>query len=225
MTSNPQAILNILERIRLPDDLAWRETLEIHADALLEISDVNDDLTREVEFYDQALNALKSALPMMKEAGMPFVRPKDMYAEMVKSDIHMSKVKRKLLVEKRKIDAVEDHRKRSKELKHSKQKKAKKEEAKAKLKKQTLKAIDSLKGKKDEQLSTAKIDAVLEAVGKKTISKKRVFKDQKYGRGQKNSNRKRNTSESTNAPYVGQKYKKRKKSQQNRPGKRTRHQQ
>jgi rRNA-processing protein EBP2 len=48
--------------------------------------DVHDDLAREVAFYDFALEAVRLARAECKKAGVPFTRPDDFFAEMVKSD-------------------------------------------------------------------------------------------------------------------------------------------
>jgi rRNA-processing protein EBP2 len=48
--------------------------------------DIHDDLKREVAFYNTALEAVNLARPKFKEAGIPFTRPDDFFAEMVKTD-------------------------------------------------------------------------------------------------------------------------------------------
>jgi rRNA-processing protein EBP2 len=48
--------------------------------------DIHDDLKREVAFYDNALEAVNIARMECEEAGIPFTRPDDFFAEMVKSD-------------------------------------------------------------------------------------------------------------------------------------------
>jgi hypothetical protein len=48
--------------------------------------DVHDDLKREVAFYNVALESVKLARTLCGEAGIPFSRPEDFFAEMVKSD-------------------------------------------------------------------------------------------------------------------------------------------
>jgi rRNA-processing protein EBP2 len=48
--------------------------------------DIHDDLKREVAFYNLALEAAKEAREKCKEANIPFSRPEDFFAEMVKTD-------------------------------------------------------------------------------------------------------------------------------------------
>jgi rRNA-processing protein EBP2 len=48
--------------------------------------DVHDDLAREVAFYDAALECTTLAREQCDKFGIPFARPEDFFAEMVKSD-------------------------------------------------------------------------------------------------------------------------------------------
>lgn len=51
-----------------------------------DIVDVHDDLKRELAFYNMALEAVGEAKAKCKEGGVPFSRPTDFFAEMVKTD-------------------------------------------------------------------------------------------------------------------------------------------
>ena len=76
-----------------PDpDKAWLETLAVTSTERLELDDAEDDLKRELAFYNQALSAVKMAQTRLEKLGVPHVRPDDYFAEMVKSDKHMLKV-------------------------------------------------------------------------------------------------------------------------------------
>ena len=44
----------------------------------------------------------------MQQAGVPWQRPPDYYAEMVKSDAHMSRIKDQLMYEQRQIEEAEE---------------------------------------------------------------------------------------------------------------------
>jgi len=48
--------------------------------------DIHDDLKREVSFYNMALEAVKEGRDKCREANIPFSRPEDFFAEMVKTD-------------------------------------------------------------------------------------------------------------------------------------------
>jgi len=54
--------------------------------------DVNDDLNRELAFYKQALGAVQEGRKRLLAEGIPFSRPADYFAEMIKDDEHMDKV-------------------------------------------------------------------------------------------------------------------------------------
>ena len=54
--------------------------------------DVNDDLSRELAFYKQALEATQEGRKQLLAEGIPFSRPSDYFAEMIKDDEHMDKV-------------------------------------------------------------------------------------------------------------------------------------
>jgi rRNA-processing protein EBP2 len=48
--------------------------------------DVHDDLKRELAFYNMALLSANHGRQYCHEAGVPFSRPDDFFAEMVKTD-------------------------------------------------------------------------------------------------------------------------------------------
>src|ERR1700694_5486675 len=54
--------------------------------------DINDNLQRELAFYKQAVDAAVEARANLLSEGVPFSRPSDYFAEMVKDDEHMEKV-------------------------------------------------------------------------------------------------------------------------------------
>ena len=54
---------------------------------------IDNDLDRETEFESQALRTVEFAEAQLKLEGKPFWRPDDYFAEMLKTDTHMSKVK------------------------------------------------------------------------------------------------------------------------------------
>ncbi|XVF12374.1 hypothetical protein REPUB_Repub08aG0111900 [Reevesia pubescens] len=63
--------------------------------------DVNDDMARELAFYTQELGGTKLASKKFQSMGLPFLRPPDYCAGMVKTDDQMQKVKGSLLAQKR----------------------------------------------------------------------------------------------------------------------------
>ena len=83
--------------IRITNDfklknLPWIETLTVTSSKPIEVADSKDDMARELAFYQQALEAVKIGREKVLAAGVPFSRPDDYFAEMIKSEEHMAKV-------------------------------------------------------------------------------------------------------------------------------------
>lgn len=68
----------------------WAETFDVVPSMELPFADkevsIHDDLKREVAFYDMALEAVRMAKKNCEAASIPFSRPDDFFAEMVKTD-------------------------------------------------------------------------------------------------------------------------------------------
>ncbi|CAL1406128.1 unnamed protein product [Linum trigynum] len=110
-----------LQEISWPENLGWIHKLSLDINQEQDV-DVNDDLTREMAFYTQALEGERRALEKFETMGLPFLRPPDYYAEMVKSDTHMQKVKSRLLAEERNMEEARDSNRLAKEVQAQKQK-------------------------------------------------------------------------------------------------------
>eukprot|EP01096_Ripella_sp_DP13-Kostka_P011646 TRINITY_DN474_c0_g2_i1.p1 TRINITY_DN474_c0_g2~~TRINITY_DN474_c0_g2_i1.p1 ORF type:complete len:364 (-),score=201.62 TRINITY_DN474_c0_g2_i1:125-1156(-) len=177
----------------------WYETLVITATKPIDV-DAKDDLSRELAFYNQGLEAALEAEKRLKELGFPIIRPNDYFAEMIKNDSHMSKVRKRMLETKRRIEIVEERRRQQQQRKFGKQIQIAKEQERMKEKTTLIKNAKKLsKGGNtldDEQLGIAKPKSKGDRDGVK--SKKREAKDQKYGYGGGKKNIKSNTRESTN---------------------------
>lgn len=109
------------------------------------IPDPNDDETRELMFYKIARDATVTARKLLKQEKIPFSRPPDYFAEMVKSDEHMGKVKKKLYDEAASKKAAQEARKLRDAKKFGKQVQLAKEQERAKEKRDTLNKIKDLK--------------------------------------------------------------------------------
>ncbi|KAK8041299.1 rRNA processing protein [Apiospora phragmitis] len=168
------------------------------------IPDVMDDLKRELAFYGQALEHVKQARSLLKAENVPFSRPNDYFAEMVKDDGQMEKVKARLVEEASAKKASAEARKLRDLKKFGKQVQVNKLQERQKAKKETLDKIKTLKRKRAENsgdLGTHEADlfdvGVEEELGKHDSKKrgasrdgdrpnnKRMKKDQKYGFGGK----------------------------------------
>lgn len=138
--NNKDGLLEKLEDIRWPNNVEWIHKLSLDIDGDQEV-DVNDDLMRELAFYTQALEGTRQAFDKFQKMGLPFLRPSDYYAEMVKSDSHMVKVKGRLLAEKTRIEEAEERRKQRENKKIAKEVQAQKLKEKTRQKKAEIESV------------------------------------------------------------------------------------
>ncbi|CAI9762367.1 unnamed protein product [Fraxinus pennsylvanica] len=138
--NNREGLLDKLGDINWPANVEWIHKLSIDIDLAQEV-DVNDDLTRELAFYTQALEGARQALVTFQSMGLPFLRPSDYYAEMVKSDSHMEKVKGRLLAEKKKVEEAEERKKARENKKLAKEIQSQKLKERAKQKKDDIESV------------------------------------------------------------------------------------
>ncbi|KAL8874442.1 MAG: hypothetical protein Q9174_000235 [Haloplaca sp. 1 TL-2023] len=210
----------------------------------IDILDVNDDLNRELSFHQQCLDAAHEARALLKKEGVPFSRPADFFAEMVKSDEHMGKIKQKITDEAANKKAAAEARKQRDLRKFGKQVQIAKLQDRDKAKRETLEKINILKRKRKstdtgDTEETDMFDVALEDASntnKTTRSEKagqdgrsrqnRQKKDAKFGFGGKKRFAKSGDARSTGdlGAFSTKKMKGQKKSTQ-RPGKSRRAQQ
>ena len=206
-----------------------------------EYVDIHDDLKREVAFYDNALEAVTLAREQCEKVGIPFTRPEDFFAEMVKSDDHMAKIKDRLIFETKKMEAVERRKSNKEQTVMAKERHAHRLAEKAKAKKAHMTAVDEWK--KNAERSRSGLggrvrdwqddeDQLRGMSG--GANKKRMAANKRYGFGGKRGRFKQNDSKTLNdmSGYnprggfggVGQKSQsgKGKKGGKKRPGKRAR---
>lgn len=155
--NNGVALKESLARIELPwANHSFQEHQSIYSEAQVEseIKDIYDDTERELAFYKQALDAAKQGRKTLLKLKVPFSRPMDYFAEMVKSDEHMDKLKNKLLAEAADKKASEEAKKQRNLKKFGKQVQNATLQQRAKQKKETLDKIKSLKKRKGGDLTT-----------------------------------------------------------------------
>jgi rRNA-processing protein EBP2 len=219
MTVNNEAALErILETIRLDPSLPWTETLTVTNPESLEVADVDDDLQRELAFYKQALYGATTAKSLASKHNLPFTRPTDYFAEMVKSDSHMERVRQRLLDESASIKKSEDAQKQRQLKKYGKEVQVEKLKERAKGKKDMEERIKGLKRKRrgmlggdsratggDEDFDIEVENALGERPNKRANVKgagkpkmPRSQRDARFGFGGKGKRSKQNTRESTN---------------------------
>ncbi|KAL5570027.1 hypothetical protein UlMin_026602 [Ulmus minor] len=137
---NTDGLLDKLGDISFPDNAGWMHKLSIDIDQEQQV-DVNDDLARELAFYNQALEGTRQAFGKLQSMGLPFLRPADYYAEMVKTDSHMVKVKGRLLEEKKRIEEAEERKKARESKKLAKEIQSQKTKERAKQKKEEIESV------------------------------------------------------------------------------------
>ena len=91
-----------------------------HASHKQNRQNVNDDLKREAAFYQRTLHAVKHSLGVLRQCDIPWERPADYFAEMVKSDEHMQKVKARLLSEHKRMAVAAERVKQKEAAKYQK---------------------------------------------------------------------------------------------------------
>ncbi|KAL8706864.1 MAG: hypothetical protein Q9201_000133 [Fulgogasparrea decipioides] len=202
--NNTTALTKAYNSIALPfATLPFSEHQTIVSAKPTEIPDVNDDLNRELVFHQQCLDAAHQARDLLKKEGVPFSRPADYFAEMVKSDEHMGKIKQKMTDEAANRKAAAEARKQRDLKRFGKQVQVAKLQERDKAKRETLDKINILKRKRKgtdtgEADETDLFDVALEDASEANraarrsssgqggrISGKRQKKDAKYGFGGK----------------------------------------
>ena len=143
--NNTTALTKALKSIALPSDLPFSVYQSVTTSEPIAISNVDDDLTRELAFYKQSLDAANQARIRLKKEGFPFSRPTDYFAEMVKTDEHMGRIKSKIMDEAASKKAAADARKQRDLKKFGKQVQMAKLQEKNKAKRDTLDKINLLK--------------------------------------------------------------------------------
>ncbi|KAL3784030.1 hypothetical protein HJC23_006316 [Cyclotella cryptica] len=157
--------------------------------------DIHDDLKREVAFYDTALEAVNLAREECEKVGIPFRRPEDFFAEMVKTDEHMAKVKDRLIFETKKIEAVQRRKSNKEQTLMAKERQAHRLAEKAKAKKDHMSAVEEWKKNAERSrggLGGKVVDVEEEEDRLRGVGKKRAASDRKYGYGGKRGRFKQN---------------------------------
>ncbi|GAX82022.1 hypothetical protein CEUSTIGMA_g9450.t1 [Chlamydomonas eustigma] len=194
-----------LEDICWVSEGAWEETLMITNKDDAFVENVDDDLARELAFYNQALTSTHEAIRRFESAGSPWLRPTDYYAEMVKTDQHMAKVKEQLMFEQKQIELAEERRKQREQKQYSKQVQAERIKEKAQDKKRQIDSISKLRKSREKsgfageldydaeiknldkgrQMGSAKVHDRNRPGGKNSpqVNKKRQAKNAKFGFG------------------------------------------
>ncbi|KAI9506148.1 RRNA processing protein [Coemansia spiralis] len=211
---NHKAALTTLVEEISQKNIEWIQRCDITSAEPLVVEKVEDDLDRELKFYQQALGAVIEGKKQILKAGVPFSRPEDYFAEMVKSDSHMAKIRQKLLDQQKSIQNAEEAKKQRELRKYGKKIQQEKIKEREDQKKAALDKIATIKkrlrsgdiGEGDdfdidvdsEEDSRAKSGPSKKGKnGKPLPNKKRQMKNAKFGFGGKKRDLKKNTTEST----------------------------
>lgn len=194
--NNTNALRQSLQRIQLP----WsKNSFEEHVSVTSKtntdegIKDIYDDTERELAFYKQSLDSVNYAREQLKKLKIPFKRPLDYFAEMVKSDEHMDKIKGKLVTEASEKKARQDAKRQRDLKKFGKQVQVATLQKRQLEKRDTLEKIKSLKNKRkhseigEDEFNVGVEEATKEAADsgpkRQKVNHKRESKDKKYGQG------------------------------------------
>lgn len=144
--NNSAAINSSIKRISfVTPQTAFSEHNSLISNEPIDVPDPNDDLTRELAFYKVCQSAAVQARRLLKKEGIPFTRPADYFAEMVKTDEEMNLIKKKLYDEAASKKAAADARRQRDLKKFGKQVQVAKLQQRAKEKRDALEKINSLK--------------------------------------------------------------------------------
>lgn len=201
--NNAKALLVVTaELVAVHARLPWAETFDIIPSTPLPFSnkgdpehnplDIHDDLKREVAFYNSALEAVNESRTICKQAGIPFSRPDDFFAEMVKNDDHMAKVKDKLIFETKKMGAVAQRKGNREQKLRAKESHANKLMEKSKRKRDHFQQVEEWANSAKQNRGGALQDDADDRYLNRGASKKRETANKKYGFGGKNGRFKQN---------------------------------
>ncbi|KAA1474755.1 eukaryotic rRNA processing [Dentipellis sp. KUC8613] len=212
--NNKIALERIRDTIKLDPSMPWTETLAVSYPESIDV-DVNDDLNRELAFYKQALHSANAARKLAAKHALPFTRPADYFAEMVKTDAHMERIRQRLLDENADIKRSEEKKREREGKKFGKQVQMEKLKERERSKKEMEERLKSLKRKRKGALDNAEAEgndafdvAVEDAIsdrpskrGKGDGERKlpRTARDKKYGFGGPGRRAKQNTKDSTDS--------------------------
>jgi len=211
-----ESMLELAAEIGWESKRRWKDGWVVEStEREVEIQDVEDDMEREMVFYNQARLAVFQAVSRFETENFTWRRPDDYMAEMVKSDGHMAKVKEQLLHEQQVIEEAEQRRKERESKTYSKQVAAERRMRREKEKKKAIEAVSSLrKGKTQSTLDdigrpVLSLEDSLSTRGQVSLpthykNKRRQERDLKYGFGGRKKRQKQNDAYSAAGSFHSQ---------------------
>jgi len=132
--------------------------------------EINDDIKREMAFYNLTRDNVMQGMRILVQAQVPISRPDDFLAEMLKTDVHMSKVKSQLLKQQHKIQKFEEKKSKQENKKFHKAIKNFTQQKRHQEKRDNVAAIDELKEKIKKSggdIETKEFDKIMLKTGSK----------------------------------------------------------
>lgn len=207
--NNQKALKKAYNRLRLPWEttrFVEHQTLTTSAPIHTLVENIEDDTQRELAFYKASLEATSIAKKKLLQQKVPFHRPLDYFAEMLKTDDHMEKLKQRLIQEESEKLARQEARRQRNLKKFGKQVQIQTMQKRQQEKKDTLDKIKSLKKKRgaNEISGGSEFDiAVEDAIDGKDNNKrqkvnhKREGKNKKFGQGGMKRFKRKNDAQSS----------------------------
>jgi rRNA-processing protein EBP2 len=151
-----EALLNHQKRIRedfhkimKTKDVPWIETMDLVSDSAVDKNlNVDDDVRRELIFYNITLSNAVKGIIKLKENGEKLNRPGDFFAEMIKGDNQMQKIKKQIVTEQQRIKKYEEKKNKLQNVKFSKAMKDNQSKVKADFKRKTKEGVEAWKQRK-----------------------------------------------------------------------------
>lgn len=223
LTSKPAALAPELDlEIKEHGSIRTKRMQQSNKDFTLEDDPVHNDFKREMLFYRQAQSAVLEGYEKLSAMKLPTIRPEDYYAEMAKSDDHMTKVRQRIQNRKVGQEMSERVKKIREYKKFGKKLQVERMQQKAKEKREMLDQVKQFRKGKTDKIDFISDKPLRDGKSKKEMKKeleaskkKRRFKDRKYGGGKKKVD-KRNNFKTDKGPKKNNKLK------QKRPGKNAR---
>ncbi|KAJ2377381.1 RRNA processing protein [Coemansia sp. RSA 2607] len=211
---NHKAALSALLEEISQKSFQWIHRCDIVSTQPVVVEKADNDLDRELKFYQQGLEAAMLGKQKVLKEGVPFERPSDYFAEMVKSDSHMARIRQKLLDQQKGIQNAEEAKKQRELRKYGKKIQHEKLKEREDQKKVALDKIATIKkrlrsgdlgdaddfdidvdSEDDDKKSKFNRGAKAKS-GKPQPNKKRQNKNEKFGFGGKKRGMKNNTADS-----------------------------
>eukprot|EP01029_Cantina_marsupialis_P029284 TRINITY_DN780035_c0_g1_i1.p1 TRINITY_DN780035_c0_g1~~TRINITY_DN780035_c0_g1_i1.p1 ORF type:complete len:254 (-),score=95.32 TRINITY_DN780035_c0_g1_i1:247-1008(-) len=202
--SDEAGLMAALESISL--DMDFGQRLDVVSESPLDLNGQGSDLKREIAFYNYTLEAVLDAKDLLAEFEVPYLRPIDYYAEMLKSDEHMRRIKDEILFQQKKMMAFEQRKKAKQYKAFAKEIEQEKKKLKAQRTKQQIDAVTQirkgLKSNNSMSLDEALEDKKPSKPSKQQPNKRRLAKNSRYGHKR---NDKRNSAASAAEDYDNKK--------------------